>query len=668
REVVILLDPPGMAAAAPAAAPAPVMPTKAASPAAAPPAAPVAAPPAAGTGTTPPAAAVTGSEAVPNGKLGPVQHGQTLSGIAHRTAPAGTDMNQMLLALKQANPDAFYRDNINALKSGVVLRVPTSAEVKALTAAAALAEVRRQNSDWRARTTVRPTTVADAATRAGASSSPTGSSGNSTDRLALVPPKEGSGAGANGGAAARKNAKALASMNQDLLRAKESLASLQQQGVDLKTRIKDLADINSKNERLLSLKDNEIAALQSKLAEARKAAKTPVSPPSVSEVKPAPSASVAEKPASVAAGATVAAPATTATVTAASSAPAAASTAMAQAPVAAASAPAAPASKEVKPAAKPVVAARAAVAAEQPWYMQLWAQAAVGAAVLLLLLLVMRSRKSKAATGSASSSLADRFAASSAATTAEDDADQDEILEQLAEHPDDIYLHLELVTLYYSRRDEERFEAAAEAMYAHVTDPQQDEWQDVVHMGEDLVPGHPLFSPHGDEPAQQETHDQQTFDIDDFAADDDMSMPAAATSSMPPAAPASKKVSEYHYDFDLTAQRPQASESDNTVFAPVAAATHAQATHDVTSSDWPVSEPVPEGPGEEAQADGVLGDESLLGAGDYSDDPADTKLDLARAYLDMGDAEGARAMLGEVLKEGTPLQQETASQLLENLR
>lgn len=623
---------------------------KAASPAVAKPAAPTVA----AVRTTPAAAAVAGSNEVRNGKLGPVQHGQTLSGIALRTAPAGTDMNQMLLALKQANPDAFYRDNINALKSGVVLRVPTSAEVQALTAAAALAEVRRQNSDWRAGSTVKPTTVADAATRSGASSSPTGPSGNAVDRLALVPPKEGHGAGVDGGAAARKNAKALSSLNQDLLRAKESMASLQQQDADLKTRLKDLADINSKNERLLSLKDNEIAALQSKLAEARKAAKTTASPPSVSEVKPAPSASVAAKPASVAGASSVAASEATAAVAAASSAPAVASTAMAQAPAAAASAPTAPVSKEVKPAAKPAVAERTAVAVEQPWYMQVWVLGAGGAAVLLLLLLAMRSRKPKTATGNASS-LADRFATSPEATAAEYDADQDELLEQLAENPDDIYLHLELVTLYYSRRDEERFEAAAEAMYAHVTDPQQDEWQDVVHMGEDLVPGHPLFSQHEDEPAQQEAHDQQTFDIDDFAADDDMSTLASTSSTMPPEAPEPKKVSEYNFDFDLTTQHPQVSESDTTVFAPVAAATHASATHDEMPSDWPISEPASE----------AQGDYSLLRSGEFSDDPSDTKLDLARAYLDMGDAEGARAMLGEVLKEGTPLQQETAKRLLE---
>jgi pilus assembly protein FimV len=44
-----------------------------------------------------------------------------------------------------------------------------------------------------------------------------------------------------------------------------------------------------------------------------------------------------------------------------------------------------------------------------------------------------------------------------------------------------------------------------------------------------------------------------------------------------------------------------------------------------------------------------------------------TKLDLARAYIDMGDAEGARSILGEVVEEGDEAQQEEARQLLESL-
>ena len=44
-----------------------------------------------------------------------------------------------------------------------------------------------------------------------------------------------------------------------------------------------------------------------------------------------------------------------------------------------------------------------------------------------------------------------------------------------------------------------------------------------------------------------------------------------------------------------------------------------------------------------------------------------TKLDLARAYMDMGDPEGARSILEEVLQEGDPTQRQEAERLIANL-
>jgi len=44
-----------------------------------------------------------------------------------------------------------------------------------------------------------------------------------------------------------------------------------------------------------------------------------------------------------------------------------------------------------------------------------------------------------------------------------------------------------------------------------------------------------------------------------------------------------------------------------------------------------------------------------------------TKLELARAYVDIGDADGARSMLEEVLIEGNAAQQQAAFELLDTL-
>lgn len=48
-------------------------------------------------------------------------------------------------------------------------------------------------------------------------------------------------------------------------------------------------------------------------------------------------------------------------------------------------------------------------------------------------------------------------------------------------------------------------------------------------------------------------------------------------------------------------------------------------------------------------------------------DETATKLDLARAYIDMGDTEGARDILDEVLSEGSDTQQEEARELIARL-
>jgi pilus assembly protein FimV len=49
------------------------------------------------------------------------------------------------------------------------------------------------------------------------------------------------------------------------------------------------------------------------------------------------------------------------------------------------------------------------------------------------------------------------------------------------------------------------------------------------------------------------------------------------------------------------------------------------------------------------------------------EDTASTKLDLARAYIDMGDSDGAREILTEVVQEGSAEQRKIANELLAKL-
>ncbi|MDH5776907.1 MAG: hypothetical protein OEZ33_01745 [Gammaproteobacteria bacterium] len=48
-------------------------------------------------------------------------------------------------------------------------------------------------------------------------------------------------------------------------------------------------------------------------------------------------------------------------------------------------------------------------------------------------------------------------------------------------------------------------------------------------------------------------------------------------------------------------------------------------------------------------------------------DEVGTKLDLAKAYIDMGDPDGAKSILDEVMTEGTPPQQQEAQQLMQQI-
>lgn len=79
---------------------------------------------------------------------GPVQNAETLWGISTRYRPNGVTMNQMMLAVYRANPQAFS-GNMNILRRGAILRIPPMSDLRATSAADATAEFRRQDAEWR---------------------------------------------------------------------------------------------------------------------------------------------------------------------------------------------------------------------------------------------------------------------------------------------------------------------------------------------------------------------------------------------------------------------------------------------------------------------------------------------------------------------------------------
>ena len=639
REYTVLLDPPNYAPATPAATAAPTASQSAATTAAAP-AAATAAPVGAARSTAVP---TTGAPRAAGDTYGPVKNGETLTQVAHAVRPdSKVSMDQVMVALLAANPNAFVRGNINGLKRGAILRIPSAQQISARSAAAATAEVRRQIEDWRG-AAPKPTLLAGAGESGAPSRSPAAAPA-AGGRLQLVPPAAaGQSAATRAGVAGGTGSAAIAGLKADLARAQESLVSQRQQSDDLKARLKAVEGINSKNQQLLALKNDEIAELQRKLAQAGKAgaattaaAATPgaLKPELWPNSNPAAAASAA-KPA-VAASTTVRAAAAPATsVAAAASAPAAAGSA--SKPVVAK--PAAPKPAPIPEAIEPT-----------PWYLQTWALGGGGLIVLLLILLGLRSRRGKSAPASAAipaSSIADQFgdgpfgahADSESESAHEGDAEVTSLRAQMAEYPGDAGLHLELVSLYYARRDVAGFEAAAESMHAEV-DPASTEWQAVEAMGEELSPHHPLFARASSAADATATHAETAPDAD-------------GDRYPPPVAPG------YSFDFDLSPPHADIAAPGMHAPEPPLAGHELPDGPELPPLDFEDEESLRRAAREELPA--------APAAPAFSDDPVDTKLDLARAYLDMGDRDGARAMLEEVIAEGSMTQKDEAHRLLGEL-
>ena len=154
REYTVLLDPPSLrqqaevvapvAPAAPVAAPAPARPAPAASvPSTAtvpPPSAPAPAPRAATPAPRAPTPAPEGSYTV--------KAGDTLGRIASQNRPDGVSLDQMLVAMFRQNPEAFSGSNMNRLKAGAQLTIPSGSDAAAIAAGEARREVVAQSADF----------------------------------------------------------------------------------------------------------------------------------------------------------------------------------------------------------------------------------------------------------------------------------------------------------------------------------------------------------------------------------------------------------------------------------------------------------------------------------------------------------------------------------------
>ena len=115
-------------------------PASAAEPARAASPAKTAAPKAAAPATPPPADA--------SGESVTVKKGDTASKIANSIKPADVSLDQMLVAMLRSNPDAFVNDNLNRIRAGAVINVPKAELAQSVSPAEASKLVVAQSKDF----------------------------------------------------------------------------------------------------------------------------------------------------------------------------------------------------------------------------------------------------------------------------------------------------------------------------------------------------------------------------------------------------------------------------------------------------------------------------------------------------------------------------------------
>ncbi|MEX5555629.1 FimV/HubP family polar landmark protein [Pseudomonas pergaminensis] len=181
----------------------------------------------------------------------------TLWEIAAKNRNGGS-VQQTMLAIQALNPDAFVDGNINRLKTGQVLRLPDTVQSTALPQPQAIAEVSAQNAAWRQgrRAATNPAAgkqQLDATKRTQAGNAP--ASTNAKDNLSLVSAE-----------AAKKGAKGKvgdsAALSDKLAMTQEQLDTTRRDNEELKSRAADLQSQLDKLQKLIQLKNDQLARLQ----------------------------------------------------------------------------------------------------------------------------------------------------------------------------------------------------------------------------------------------------------------------------------------------------------------------------------------------------------------------------------------------------------------------
>ena len=206
-----------------------------------------------------------------------VRRHDSLWGIAKRNQVSGTSIQEMMIAIYRANPDAF-NGNINNLNAGAILRMPTRRQIESISYAEArneyLAHISAWDSTTHGETLFEPTPISrvpETKIETGippesvsSKAAPVETKGERVEILAAKPDETG----AAGDQASKPDKARIDRLLKDLLLAKEATESSDMENKELQSRVSSLEGQVSDLERLISLKNDQFAKLQKMANEA----------------------------------------------------------------------------------------------------------------------------------------------------------------------------------------------------------------------------------------------------------------------------------------------------------------------------------------------------------------------------------------------------------------
>ncbi|WOJ94306.1 FimV/HubP family polar landmark protein [Congregibacter variabilis] len=213
-----------------------------------------------------------------------VKRDETLWQIASEGKPQGVSVQQAMLEIQRLNPEAFINGNINQIKAGYIIYLPAAGEISSDDLARALDEVREQNQQWRSARGA-PGVTAAATLRVSADSSADTQPRSSEAEASVDAPANAGNQAADAGATSSSVMDAAADDIDEAAPAGESSGSS-----ELAAQLDAMATRLDTLEQIVSLKDEQIATLEQALREAREAA-------AVAAATPAPAPVVTATPA-----------------------------------------------------------------------------------------------------------------------------------------------------------------------------------------------------------------------------------------------------------------------------------------------------------------------------------------------------------------------------------